>query len=90
MSQHGAETAFRRTLPFTESLVLRELLAYLKKTLNLAEVKVLSVEEAQSKEQEQGYWTGRSCPEQRLEPGKVVDNLMILCNWLRHLRYTVT
>lgn len=55
MSQYGAETAFRRTLPFSESLVLRELLAYLKKTLNLAEAEVLSVEEARLKEQEQGY-----------------------------------
>ena len=55
MSQYGAETAFRRTLPFSESLVLRELLAYLKKTLNLAEVEILSVEDARSKEQEHGY-----------------------------------
>lgn len=55
MAQYGAETAFRRTLPFSESLVLRELLAYLKKTLNLAEAEVLFVEEALSKEQERGY-----------------------------------
>ena len=55
MAQYGAETAFRRTLPFSESLVLHEILAYLKKTLNLSEVEVLSVEEARSKEQERGY-----------------------------------
>ena len=55
MSQYGAETAFRRTLPFSESLVLHELLPYLAKTLNLAEVGVMSVEEARTKEQEQGY-----------------------------------
>jgi len=55
MAQYGAETAFRRALPFSESLILRELLAYLKKTLNLAEDEVLSVEEARTKEQEPGY-----------------------------------
>jgi len=55
MSQYGAETAFRRTLPFSESFVLRELLAYLKKTLNLTEAEVLSVEDARSKEPERGY-----------------------------------
>jgi len=55
MSQYGAETTFRRTLLFSESVVLRELLAYLKKTLNLAEAEVMSVEDARSKEQEQGY-----------------------------------
>jgi leucyl-tRNA synthetase len=55
MSQYGAETAFRRTLPFSESLVLHELLPYLAKTLNLSEVGVMSVEEARTKEQEQGY-----------------------------------
>ena len=46
MAQYGAETAFRRALPFSESAVLRELLPYLKKTLNLVEATVLSVEEA--------------------------------------------
>ena len=55
MSQYGAETAFRRTLPFSESLVLRELLTYLKKTLNLIEAEVMSVEDARSMEQEKGY-----------------------------------
>ena len=46
MAQYGAETASRRALPFSESAVLRELLPYLKKTLNLVEATVLSVEEA--------------------------------------------
>lgn len=55
MAQYGAETAFRRALPFSESGVLRELLPYLKKTLNLADASVLSVEEALQKEQEPGY-----------------------------------
>ena len=55
MSQYGAETAFRRTLPFSETLVLRELLTYLKKTLNLIEAEVMSVEDARSMEQEKGY-----------------------------------
>jgi leucyl-tRNA synthetase len=57
MSQYGAETAFHRTLPFSESFVLCELLAYLKKTLNLAEAEVISVEDARSREQrqEKGY-----------------------------------
>jgi leucyl-tRNA synthetase len=49
MTQYGAETAFRRTLPFSESKVLTELLPYLKKTLNLVDAEVLSVEEAQQR-----------------------------------------
>lgn len=55
MSEFGAESAFHRTLPFSESLVLRKLLACLKKILNPAEAEVLPVEEVRSKEQEQGY-----------------------------------
>lgn len=55
MSQFGAQTAFRRTLPFSESQVLREILPYLKKTLSLADVEVLSVDEARQKEGEAGY-----------------------------------
>jgi leucyl-tRNA synthetase len=54
MAQYGAETAFRRTLPFSESTVLSELLPYLKKTLGLTDASVLSVEEALKKE-EKGY-----------------------------------
>ncbi|KDR73628.1 hypothetical protein GALMADRAFT_251386 [Galerina marginata CBS 339.88] len=55
MAQYGAETAFRRALPFSEGDVLRELLPYLKKTLSLTDASVLSVEEARPKEQEPGY-----------------------------------
>lgn len=46
ISEFGAETAFKRTLPFVETDVLREVLPYLKRTLNLVDVQVLSVEEA--------------------------------------------
>ena len=55
MAQYGAQTAFRRTLPFSESAVLRELLPYLKKTLNLVDAEVLSVEEARQKEGQAGF-----------------------------------
>ena len=41
-----AETPFKRKLPFVETDVLREVLPYLKRTLNLVDVEVLSVEEA--------------------------------------------
>ena len=44
--EFGAETAFKRKLPFVETDVLREVLPYLKRTLNLVDVEVLSVEEA--------------------------------------------
>ena len=54
MAQYGAETAFRRTLPFSEGTVLSELLPYLRKTLSLTDASVLSVEEALKKE-EKGY-----------------------------------
>ncbi|KAL1720389.1 hypothetical protein EV715DRAFT_262713 [Schizophyllum commune] len=50
MAQFGAQTAFRRTLPFSESVVLKEILPYLKKTLGLAEADVFTVEEALQKE----------------------------------------
>ena len=39
---------FKRKLPFVETDVLREVLPYLKRTLNLVDVEVLSVEEALS------------------------------------------
>ncbi|TFK29069.1 leucine-tRNA ligase [Coprinopsis marcescibilis] len=55
MSQYGAQTAFRRTLPFSEVAVLRELLPYLKKTLNLVDAEVLSVEEARQREGQVGF-----------------------------------
>ncbi|KAG6334276.1 hypothetical protein ID866_4816 [Astraeus odoratus] len=46
MSEIGANNAFRRTLPFSESQILIEFLPYLKKSLNLVDAEVLSVEEA--------------------------------------------
>ncbi|KAN0141985.1 hypothetical protein V8E53_000447 [Lactarius tabidus] len=46
IAEFGAETAFKRTLPFVETDVLREVLPYLKRTLNLVDVEVLSVEDA--------------------------------------------
>ncbi|KZT24984.1 leucyl-tRNA synthetase [Neolentinus lepideus HHB14362 ss-1] len=50
MAEFGAQTAFKRTLPFSESQVLKELLPYLKKTLNLLDADIYSVEDALSKE----------------------------------------
>jgi leucyl-tRNA synthetase len=55
MQQFGAQTAFRRTLPFSESDVLKEILPYLKKSLGLVNAEILSVDEAQAHEGEPGY-----------------------------------
>ncbi|GLB44645.1 putative class-I aminoacyl-tRNA synthetase family protein [Lyophyllum shimeji] len=55
MAQFGAQTAFRRTLPFSEMQVLKEILPYLKKTLGLVDAEVMSVEEARTKEGQPGY-----------------------------------
>lgn len=55
MAQFGAQTAFRRALPFSESQVLREILPYLRKSLGLVDAEVLSVEEARQKEGEAGF-----------------------------------
>jgi leucyl-tRNA synthetase len=55
MAEYGATTAFRRTLPFSESQVLIEILPYLKKTLGLAEAEVLAVQEARQREGEPGF-----------------------------------
>jgi leucyl-tRNA synthetase len=49
MAQYGAETAFRRTLPFSEKAILIELHSYLKKTLDLENAEIMSVEEARQK-----------------------------------------
>jgi leucyl-tRNA synthetase len=37
-------------LPFSESTVLTEIVPYLKKTLNLVDAEIMSVDEARSKE----------------------------------------
>ncbi|KAF8920816.1 hypothetical protein CPB85DRAFT_1211532 [Mucidula mucida] len=55
IAQFGAETAFNRTLLFSESQVLSEMLSYLKKTLNLVDADVMSVEDALPKAGEPGY-----------------------------------
>ncbi|TEB21473.1 leucine-tRNA ligase [Coprinellus micaceus] len=55
MAQYGAQTAFRRTLPFSEIHVLNELSTYLKKSLNLVDAEVMSVDEAHAHEGEAGY-----------------------------------
>ncbi|KAF8346598.1 leucine-tRNA ligase [Amanita rubescens] len=55
MAQFGAITAFRRTLPFSESQVLIEITPYLKKTLGLVDAEILSVQEARQRESEPGF-----------------------------------
>jgi leucyl-tRNA synthetase len=55
MAQFGATTAFRRTLPFSESQVLIEIAPYLKKTLGLVDAEILSVQEARQRESEPGF-----------------------------------
>lgn len=50
MAEFGAQTAFKRTLPFSETEILLEILPYLKKTLNLVDAEIMTVEEALSKE----------------------------------------
>lgn len=55
MTQFGAQTAFRRTLPFSESAVLTEILPYLKKSLGLVDAEILSVDDARAHEGERGY-----------------------------------
>jgi len=58
MAQYGAETAFRRTLPFSEKTVLSELLPYLKKTLGLTDAEVMFVDGARPNAAEKGYNIG--------------------------------
>ncbi|KAJ7058263.1 hypothetical protein C8F01DRAFT_1150205 [Mycena amicta] len=55
MAQFGAQTAFRRTLPFSEREVLSNIQPYLKRTLALSSVEVYSVEEALAKGGEEGF-----------------------------------
>ncbi|RXW19439.1 hypothetical protein EST38_g6424 [Candolleomyces aberdarensis] len=51
MAQYGAQTAFRRTLPFSERAIPQELLP----SLNLVDAEVLSIEEAKQHEGEPGF-----------------------------------
>jgi leucyl-tRNA synthetase len=55
MAQFGAQTAFRRTLPFSERDVLSEAIPYLKKSLNLADVEVYAIDEALARQGENGF-----------------------------------
>jgi len=50
MGQLGAQMVFRWMLPFSEVEVLSEILPYLRKSLGLVDVSVLSVEEARKRE----------------------------------------
>ena len=51
----GKDTAFNRTLPFSETAVLGEILPYLKRSLNLVDADILSVEDALAKAGEAGF-----------------------------------
>ena len=55
MAQFGAANAFRRALPFSETMVLKEIASYLKKSLNVQDVEILTVEEARAKEGSANY-----------------------------------
>ncbi|TBU31232.1 leucine-tRNA ligase [Dichomitus squalens] len=50
MQQFGTQTAFNRTVPFSEVKILHEILPYLKRTLNLTDAEVLLVDDAKSKD----------------------------------------
>ena len=49
MQHFGAETAFNRTVPFSEVEVLHEIVPYIKKSLNLVGAEVFLVEDAREK-----------------------------------------
>ncbi|KAG7088680.1 hypothetical protein E1B28_012651 [Marasmius oreades] len=55
MAQFGAQTAFRRALPFSERDILSEVSLYLKKSLNLEDAEVMLTDEARAKNGEAGY-----------------------------------
>ena len=50
MGQFGTQTAFNRSVPFSEMKVLHEILPYLKRTLSLEDAEVLLAEQAKSKD----------------------------------------
>ncbi|KAG1759616.1 hypothetical protein EDD22DRAFT_993770 [Suillus occidentalis] len=50
MSEIGVDAAFLRTLLFSESEILKNLLPYLKKSLSLEDVEIFSVDEASQRE----------------------------------------
>lgn len=49
MQHFGADTAFNRTVPFSEVEVLHEIVPYIKKSLNLVDAEVFLVEDARAK-----------------------------------------
>ncbi|KAH9948478.1 leucine-tRNA ligase [Amylocystis lapponica] len=49
ITESGAETAFKRSLPFSEVQVLQEILPYLKKTLNLVDTEVFLADDVKAK-----------------------------------------
>ena len=49
MAAHSAETAFNRTVTFSEVEVLHEIVPYVKKSLNLVDAGVYLVEDARNK-----------------------------------------
>jgi leucyl-tRNA synthetase len=55
MAQFGAQTAFRRTLPFSERDVLSEIIPYLKKSLSVVDVEVYSIDDALTREEKDGF-----------------------------------
>lgn len=50
ISQFGAQTAFNRSVPFSEVKVLHEILPYLKRTLNLEDAEVHLADDAKQKD----------------------------------------
>lgn len=57
IAEFGVEVALRRTLPFSETDVLNELLPYLKRTLVLVDAEVLAVSDARKRVGEAGFTT---------------------------------
>jgi leucyl-tRNA synthetase len=55
IAQFGAQTAFKRTLPFSETEILETLLPYLKRSCGFVEAEVWTVEDAKSKIGEVGF-----------------------------------
>ncbi|KAF8217875.1 hypothetical protein K438DRAFT_1952734 [Mycena galopus ATCC 62051] len=55
MAKFGAQTAFRRTLPFSERDVLQENIPYLKKSMSLVDVEVYLIEDALAKQGQDGF-----------------------------------
>ena len=45
MAQFGTQTAFNRTVPFSEVKVLHEILPYLKRTLNLTDAEMRALDD---------------------------------------------